>query len=275
MRPSLDPGGVLDDLDSLIDRRGEVSAAVETVLIETVKTLAATVPVPRHDPLYGVDRAGGPSLAALERLSRHGDFRKYVHVLDVRAGLGGGARWLASRYGCRVVALDDRPAVVALTDRLSRRAGLREQVRALAGSVVAIPVRDGVFTQIWSVEALHDRDDPVPVLRELFRVLRPGSPIALQEIVAPAGASGAGERRRTARAYCDALAAAGFATIEHDDVTPLRAETSPLVLSARARFERALRERLPRLAVRRDATTAASRAEARPVVQLFARRPST
>jgi len=277
MRPSIDAGAALGDVASMIDRAGELPPEFESALIETVKTLASSVPTARYDPFYGIDRGGGPSLAALERLSRHGDFRKYVHVLDVRAGLGGGARWLALRYGCRVLALDPRPSVARLGNRLSRRARLAGRVVGIAGAPTAIPVRDGVFTQIWCVEALEDCTDLAQPVCELFRVLRPGSPIAVQAMVAPenAGPGPQASALPTAAAYREALATAGFTTIEDDDVTTIRPEASSLVLSARARFARLLRERLPLgppAAVDADAVRAT---DGRRVVQIFARRPST
>ena len=261
----------------MVDRGGRLPPEVESALVETVKTLATSVPTPRYDPFYGIDRSGGPSLAVLERLSRHGDFRKYVHVLDVRAGLGGGARWLARRYGCRVLALDERASLVALGSRLSRRARLAAQVVGTVGAVTAVPARDGVFTQIWCVEALDGCVDLQLPIRELYRVLRPGSPIALQAVVAEAEAPPiTTPTRPTLAAYRAAFAHAGFSAVEHDDVTALRDETSPVVLSARASFDRLLRERLgPQAGARADDSRAIPASATDRVVQIFARRPST
>jgi SAM-dependent methyltransferase len=262
---------------------GAIPAAVEEALIATVRELARGVPAPRHDPFYGLDRRDGPSLRLLEHLTRHGDFRKYVFVLDAGAGLGGPARWLALRYGCRVVALDACQALVEVGKRLSRRARLAERVCAVAGSFEAVPTRDGVFTQIWSVEALHHARDRRRAIAELFRVLRPGSPLALQEIVRRAESVpviGGAWRHGTESEYLDALAAAGFAGIECEDATAERAEGSPIVLSARASLDRLLAARLPEDAPWRRAAAAAREVAAivsgpeYRVVHFFARRPS-
>ncbi len=259
-----------------------VSPAVEQAIVSLVRELASATPAPAHDPFYGLDRLGGPSLRLLDRLTRHGDFRKYVVVLDAGAGIGGAARWLARRYGCRVVALETSPRLVAAGARLSRRVRLAGRVRGVAGSFEAVPARDGVFTQIWSVEALQHASDRRCALAEFFRVLRPGCTLALQELVrrdaetyAPASPVAYG---RVAE-YVDALAAAGFQHVVHEDVTAERVETSSVVLSARARLERLLAATLPADDAWHDASAARRRLEERigsdyRVVHFFARRPS-
>ncbi len=246
-------------------------------MLELTRELALATPAPRHDPFYGLDRPAGPSLRVLDRLTRHGDFRKYVVVLDASARLGGIARWLTLRYGCRVVALDASPRALAVGARLTRRARLAGRVQGAAGLALAIPARDGAFTQIWSVEAGYRGTTRRRVLAELFRVLRPGCPIALQEIVDRSPPAGAAEGSDL-EGYLEDLAAAGFRHIEHDDVTAERAETSSVVLSARARLDQLLAMRLPpddpwhaRTAERRgDAGTGPGQR----VIQLFAQRPS-
>ena len=257
---------------------------VEETLVASVKALASSVPAPRDDPFYGLDRLDGSSTRALERLTGHGDFRKYVHVLDAGAGLGSGARWLARRFGCRVLLLDAAPARLALAARLTSRAGLGERMRTVAGRVEAIPLRAGVFTQIWSVETLHHVAERDAALRELFRVLRPGSTLALQEIVRRSEqvpVRGGPWRHGTEAEYREHLAAAGFREIVVEDVTDERAEVSPVVLSARERWLGALHERLPADAPWLRAIAAGHAAAAEisgpdyRVVQLFARRPST
>ncbi len=272
-------GGWLPAVAALYD---VVSPAVEQAMLSLVRELASATPAPAHDPFYGLDRIGGPSLRLLDRLTRHGDFRKYVVVLDAGAGIAGGARWLALRYGCRVVALDAAPRLVAAGARLSRRVRLGTRVRGVAGSFESVPARDGVFTQIWSVEALHHASDRQRAIAELFRVLRPGCTLALQEVVrrdAEIPALAPPWRHGTVEEYVDALAAAGFQHVVHEDVTPERGETSSVVLSARARLERLLATTLPADDAWHRATAARRRFEERigreyRVMHFFARRPS-
>lgn len=270
---------------TIADLYDRVSPGVEEAMIATLKSFGRTVPAPRADPFYGLDRRGGPSLRVLERLTAHGDFRKYVFVLDAGGGLGGVARWLTSTYGCRVLVLDVVPRLLATARRLSERARLAQRVSAVAGSFEAIPIRDGTFTQIWSVEALHHAEDRRRALAELFRVLRPGSPLALQEVVRRSDAVpmiGGPWRHGTAAEYVGLLTACGFSTIECEDVTTDRTETSAIVRSAVATFARLLGDRAPedaetwhRLEERLHTIETIVRGPDYRVFQIFARRPST
>src|SRR5438552_19140454 len=80
------------------------AAAGLAALIETlVRTHRASTPPPRGLPYLGLEHASGTGFHLLDALSARGIFRKYELVLDVGAGLGGRARWLATRFGCEVV----------------------------------------------------------------------------------------------------------------------------------------------------------------------------
>jgi SAM-dependent methyltransferase len=269
---------------TLEDLAAPAPGVVEDALLATVKALAVSTPAPLHDPFYGLDRRPHASLRLLARLSRHGDFRKYVFVLDAGAGLAGGSRWLALHYGCRVAALERSPAALGFARRLAERAGVGHRVCAVAGTLDAVPVRDGAFTQIWSVEALHHVEDLQRAVAELHRVLRPGSPIALQEVVRRSEAVprlGGAWRHHTAAAYLAALAAAGFTDVDHEDVSSERDAPTPLLATVRDGFARTVAERLPADAPWRRAEVAVAAVEALAagpdyaLVHFFARRPST
>ena len=268
-------------IGALYDR---ISPAVEDALIDTLKIFGRTVPAPRNDPFYGLDRRDDLALKTLEHMTAHGDFRKYVFVLDAGGGLGGVARWLTLTYGCRVLVLDVLPRLLATAQRLTKRARLGGRITAVAGSFDAIPVRDGVFTQIWSAEALHHAEDRRRAIGELFRVLRPGSTLALHEVVrrsASVPPIGGLWHHGTEDEYLAILADAGFATIEIEDVTNERAEASAITRSAEESFVRLLAERAPDDAETwrrgRDELQAIAAVERGPdyrAVQFFARRPS-
>jgi ubiquinone/menaquinone biosynthesis C-methylase UbiE len=230
---------------ALYDR---ISPAVEDAMIDTLKSFARTVPAPRNDPFYGIDRLYGPSLRTLEHLTAHGDFRKYVFVLDGGGGLGGVARWLTLTYGCRVLVLDLLPRMLSTATRLTARARLTGRISAVAGRLEAIPVRAGTFTQIWSVAALHHVADRRRALAELFRVLRPGSTLALHETVRRSETVpmiGGAWLHGTESEYLAALADVGFTTIESHDVTAERTDGSAITRSVEESMLRMLSDHAP------------------------------
>lgn len=269
---------------TIADLYDRISPAVEDAMIATLKLFSRTVPAPRADPSYGLDRCEGSDLRIMERMTAHGDFRKYVFVLDAGSGLGGVARWLTLTYGCRVLMLDVLPRQLATARRLTARAHLTSRIHAVAGSFDAIPVRDGIFTQIWSVQALQHAQNRRRAFDELFRVLRPGSPLALHEIVRRSDdvpVIGGPWQHGTQVEYLDLLAASGFDTIECVDVTTERPASSAVTRSAEETFLRLLAERAPAEAAAwrhtteaiRTVETTTQRPEYR-AMQFFARRPS-
>src|SRR5439155_1129197 len=101
------------------------------LLLDLVRGLTASTPPPRGLPYLGLEHASGTGFHLLDALSARGIFRKYELVLDVGAGLGGRARWLATRFGCEVVGATLTVEEAAGGTQLGRRSGLRAQVRLL------------------------------------------------------------------------------------------------------------------------------------------------
>ena len=66
------------------------------------KDLSALVP----EDLFDLDQDHYGGLEAVEALARLGGVDRSSRVLDLCAGLGGPARFLACRFGCRVTGVD-------------------------------------------------------------------------------------------------------------------------------------------------------------------------
>jgi cyclopropane fatty-acyl-phospholipid synthase-like methyltransferase len=82
-------------------------------------------------------------------------------VLDVGAGIGGPARYLASESGCRVTALELQPDLHETGAELTRRCGLDDRVRHVQGDILDGPPGAGAFDAVvsWLV-FLHIPDRP-------------------------------------------------------------------------------------------------------------------
>jgi len=111
------------------------------------------------------------------------------HLLDIGCGIGGPARWIAAKYGCRVTGVDLTAEFCVAARELNGLTGLADRVRILHGSALSLPVPDKSFDRAYSQAALMNVSDKCGVFRETFRALRPGGLLALSL----AGAGTAGE----------------------------------------------------------------------------------
>ncbi len=95
-----------------------------------------------------------------------------ARVLEIGAGRGGGARYIA-RYHAPgpVTGLDYSPATVGLARRLNRDvAGLAFET----GDAEKLPFADGAFDVVINIESSHCYGDVAAFAREAARVLAPG-----------------------------------------------------------------------------------------------------
>lgn len=108
-------------------------------------------------------------------------------VLDVGAGIGGPARFLAHDLGCRVTALDLTEAFCAVARELNRRTGLADRVEVVHGNALDLPFPDGSFDVVWTQHAAMNIEDRERLYAELRRVLPVGGTLALNDVVAGPG----------------------------------------------------------------------------------------
>ena len=115
------------------------------------------------------------SRRTVERLAAAlGSLGSATRVLDLGAGYGGAARYLAKNYGCRVTCLNLSERQNARNRQLSAEQGLAERVRVRHGSFEDIPEPDAAFDVVWSQDAFLHSSRRARVLSEAHRVLAPG-----------------------------------------------------------------------------------------------------
>jgi len=130
------------------------------------------------EDLFAHDQDHYGGLAANDALAQAARIGIGSKVVDLCAGLGGPARYLAHRYGAIVTGIELTPARVAGAAELSRRVGLDGQVRVLEGNVMELPLPDASFDAVVSQEALLHVPDIARAFGEAHRVLRAGGRIA-------------------------------------------------------------------------------------------------
>lgn len=198
------------------------------------------------DDLFEFDQDHYGGLAAVDALAHRAGIGAGSRVLDLCAGLGGPARFLASRRACAVVALELHAGRAAGAARLNRL--VREtRVTVVRGDATALPFAAGAFDACLSQEALLHIGDKRAALEECHRVLVRGGRLCFSDWVAGARL-GDRERERlwdwmaattiqTLDGYRALLGRAGFTAVESEDLSD---DWRPL-LRARLAMYRALR----------------------------------
>lgn len=179
------------DLQSGARRRAELlsicgaDAAIQRVadaMISVSRTLADSQPREGGMPFFLLDSPESYDLRVLDRVSTSGIFRKYGVALEVGCGLGGRARWLSARTGCKLIGIDPSVSLVVAAGALNRAAGMQAQVQFAAADPRRIPVASETFTHVWMLDTAADIELGA-VVREGLRVLRKGGHIALQRVL--------------------------------------------------------------------------------------------
>jgi sarcosine/dimethylglycine N-methyltransferase len=97
-----------------------------------------------------------------------------ARVVDLGAGYGGSARWLAKNLSCRVSCVNLSEVQNERNRAMNREARLDERIDVFDASFEQVPLADAAFDVVWSQDSfLHSGDRP-QVIREVDRVLRPG-----------------------------------------------------------------------------------------------------
>lgn len=97
-----------------------------------------------------------------------------ARVIDLGGGFSGSARYLAANYGWEVVVLNLSEAENRRGRKMNKEQGLDHLIEVIDGSFNSIPYPDESFDIVWSQDAILHSDDREKVLREAYRVLRPG-----------------------------------------------------------------------------------------------------
>ena len=134
------------------------------------------------ETLAPYDQFHGRGLAATEDMATLVQVAETDHLLDVGSGIGGPARYLAQRFGCRVSGIDLTPEFCDVARHLTALLGLADRVSVRQGNALAMPFGDATFDGAYSMNVSMNIADKCALYREIHRVLKPGAWLMLSEV---------------------------------------------------------------------------------------------
>lgn len=151
-------------------------------------------------------------------------------VLDIGAGIGGPARFLAHTTGCHVTALELQRELHDIGVDLTRRAGLERRVTHACGDALSYPLSDLSFDAVISFLAVLHVPDRPRLMQRMARALKQGGRCYVEDLCQRAPFAAAdledvltivhGVTVTRIDDYARDLAQAGFVEVVPTDLTP-------------------------------------------------------
>ena len=104
-------------------------------------------------------------------------------IVEIASALGAPARFVARRFGSRVICIDMDSRMHAAASTTNAREGVTRLVQPVLARTERLPLRDDSCDGAWSQDALCHMEKEL-VLAEVARVLKPGSVFAFSDFVA-------------------------------------------------------------------------------------------
>lgn len=156
------------------------------------------------------------------------------HVLDIGCGIGGTARFMADRIGCRVTGVDLSSEYIAVAQALTARTGLAGKVGYRHASALDMPFDDAVFDAAITIHVAMNIADRAGLYGEIARVMKPGARLCIFDVMkksedeisypVPWADSSQTSHLTTPDEMRALLEAAGFDVIEVEDRTEFAIE---------------------------------------------------
>lgn len=114
---------------------------------------------------------------------------KAARIVDLGAGYGGSARYLAKEAGAReVVCVNISETQNRINRQKNEAAGLDDRIDVLHGSFDDVPARDEAFDIVWSQDSFLHGADRKRIIEECERILKPGGRLIFTDILQTADA---------------------------------------------------------------------------------------
>ena len=158
-------------------RSGSGSAIVARI-IAALRAHAGDDVAITPETLAPIDHLHGRGEFATQELTALLEPRSGEAILDIGSGLGGPARWIATKFGCAMTGVDLTQEHCDAARELNAACGLSDRVRIMQGSALDLPLPER-FERAYSHNVVMNIADKARLYREAFRVLKPGGRLVL------------------------------------------------------------------------------------------------
>lgn len=202
---------------------GDLLNAIEAAL----PTLGKTTENVTIEDLAPVDEFHIGGRLATDNLFNQLNFSKQGYLLDVGCGLGGAARYVATKYKNRVAGIDLTPEYIETGNALCNWLKLDKYISLEQGSALSMPYQDKTFDGGYMLHVGMNIGDKASLFAEIFRVLKPGSSFGVYDIMrqkdgeliypVPWATESSTSKLSTPDQYKQALGDAGFKVSKQND----------------------------------------------------------
>jgi len=161
-----------------------------------------------------------------------------VHVLDIGSGIGGPARYIAGKTGCRITGVELQQDICVAGQELTQRVpGLSERVQFQVGDIIELSRSGQIppesFDHFLSLLVFLHIPDRKALLESCFKVLKPGGTFVIEDFASKPGAAFTAQEQSwlldvvsapnvsTPQQYAADLESAGFVDVEVVDLSSI------------------------------------------------------
>jgi len=139
------------------------------------------------DDLSGVDEFHIGGRAATERILGNSKLSADHRILDIGCGLGGAARYLASRFGCQVDGQDLTKDFVDSGNTLSHWVGLQDKVRLHLSDGKQLPCPPSYYDFGYMFHVGMNVPDKAELFRQIHNCLKDGARFVIYDVMRESG----------------------------------------------------------------------------------------
>ncbi|MCQ2004478.1 class I SAM-dependent methyltransferase [Rhizobium sp. NRK18] len=150
-------------------------------IIDAMKASSISPETVTIEQLSSVDHLHARGFPATVELADALPIKAGDHLVDIGCGVGGPARYIAKRFGCKVSGIDITGPFIDAANRLTALLGMQDAVHLEVGDAQALPYGDYQFDGGYSQHVTMNIADRDRFFSEAFRVLKPGAFFALTE----------------------------------------------------------------------------------------------